>query len=235
MKYLLRGYLRNCLHRIGLDLSRYIPLERALAAKAITTVFDIGANQGQFGSELRRDGYKGRIVSFEPMMKAHRTLVRKSRRDGLWEVHERCAIGAENGVVEINVARNSGSSSILPMLAEHLSAAPDSVYIGKETVAQLRFDEIFRAYIAPGERSFMKIDTQGYEKEVMVGAPEALATVTGLQLEVSFFDLYERQPSYKYFLNWAEANGFRLWSIHDGFSSMRDSKTLQADVCFFRA
>jgi FkbM family methyltransferase len=235
MKYLIRSFVRSCAHRLGLDLARYVPLSRALSANAITTVFDIGANQGQFGRELRRDGYRGRIISFEPMSAAHAVLLGKSRGDSLWSVHERCAIGAEDKTISINVSKNSGSSSILPILAEHTDAAPDSVYVGKESVQQVRFDRIFRNYVGPAERFFMKIDTQGYEREVMAGAPEALQLVTGLQLEISFFELYESQPGYKYFLQWAEANGFFLWSIHDGFSNLAVSKTLQADICFFRA
>ena len=234
MKYRIKSFLRNCAHRVGLNVSHHVPLARALQANRITTVFDIGANMGQFGGELRRDGYQGRIVSFEPMGTAHAILSRREGGDKLWQVHERCAVGAEERIISINVAKNSGSSSILPILAEHTVAAPDSVYVGKESVNQIRFDQVFADYLRPDDRFFMKIDTQGYEKEVMLGAQEALKRVAGLQVEISFFELYENQPSYKYFLKWAEENGFCIWSIHDGFSNLEVSKTLQADICFFR-
>jgi FkbM family methyltransferase len=212
-----------------------VPLSRALDANRIDTVFDIGANKGQFGTELRLDGYRGRIVSFEPMTAAYAELVRRSKRDKFWDVHERCAIGAEDTTISINVSKNSGSSSILPILAEHTIAAPDSVYIKTESVKLTRFDQIYATYLQSDSRFFMKIDTQGYEKQVMAGATEALRRVSGLQLEISFFELYENQPSYKFFLDWAEANGFHIWSFHDGFSNLEVSKTLQADICFFRA
>lgn len=169
------------------------------------------------------------------MATAHAILSRRARGDKLWQAHERCAIGARDDSIMINVSKNSGSSSILPILAEHTSAAPDSVYIDKEAVHQVSFDEVFRRYVDAQDRFFMKIDTQGYEKEVMAGAREALKLVTGLQLEIGFFELYENQHSYKYFLEWAESNGFFIWSIHDGFSNLTVSKTLQADICFFRA
>lgn len=235
MKYRIKGLIRSCAHRLGLELSRYVPLAAALNTNGITTVFDIGANQGQFGGELRRDGYQGKIVSFEPIASAYSRLLRRSKGYRDWRVHARCAVGAQDSPITINLSKNSGSSSILPILAEHTSAAPDSVYIGQETVQQVRFDGVFRDYIGAGERFFMKIDTQGYEQQVMAGAAQALQLVQGLQLEVSFFALYERQPSYKYFLDWAEASGFSLWSVHDGFSNPGSGKTLQADICFFRA
>ena len=234
MKYRIKNLLRGCVQRIGFNLTHHIPLARALNANGITAVFDIGANKGQFGSELRRNGYRGKIISFEPMAAAHAALSRRAHSDKLWHVHERCAIGAHDESIMINVSKNSGSSSILPIMAEHTSAAPDSVYIDKEAVQQIRFDSVFRKYLDSRERFFLKIDTQGYEKEVMQGAAEALKSVTGLQIEISFFELYANQPSYKYFLDWAEASDFYIWSIHDGFSNLVISKTLQADICFFR-
>lgn len=234
MKYRIKNFLRGCVQRAGLSLTRYVPLARALKANGVTAVFDIGANKGQFGSELRRDGYCGKIISFEPMVAAHAALTSRARGDKLWCVHERCAIGAHDDSIMINVSKNSGSSSILPIMAEHIAAAPDSMYIDKEAVQQIRLDSVFRKYVGPEERFFLKIDTQGYEKEVIQGATEALELVTGLQMEISFFELYENQPSYKYFLDWAEKNDFYIWSIHDGFSNLAISKTLQADICFFR-
>jgi FkbM family methyltransferase len=234
VKYRVKSFLRGFVQRFGFNLTHHIPLARALKANGITAVFDIGANKGQFGSELRRDGYRGKIISFEPMVAAHAALSRRARDDKFWSVHERCAIGAQDASIIINVSKNSGSSSIFPIMAEHTAAAPDSVYIDKETVQQIRLDSVFRKYLAPQERFFLKIDTQGYEKEVMQGAAEALELVTGLQMEISFFELYENQPSYKYFLDWAEKSDFFIWSIHDGFSNLVVSKTLQADICFFR-
>ena len=35
----------------------------------IDTVFDIGANIGQFGLKLYANGFSGRVISYEPMYK----------------------------------------------------------------------------------------------------------------------------------------------------------------------
>ena len=64
------------------------------------------------------------------------------RDDPLWDVYPRCAIGDHNGEVEINIAGNSESSSILPMLESHRSAAPDSAYQGKEIVPIKTLDDV---------------------------------------------------------------------------------------------
>ena len=128
------------LRKIGLDVHRYLPsslppaqLVASLRKFDIDLVLDVGANKGQFASEIRHCGYAGRIVSFEPLSQAHGQLLQSSVGDSMWEAYTRCALGDHNGGVEINIAGNSESSSILPMLESHLSAAPESAHQGKYT------------------------------------------------------------------------------------------------------
>ena len=97
----------------------------------IDLLLDVGANIGQYASLARRSGYKGRIVSFEPLKDAHSFLIKVSKSDTLWSVHPRCAIGSKDSIIDINIAENSYSSSVLPILESHTSAAPKSQYIGK--------------------------------------------------------------------------------------------------------
>ena len=108
----------------------------------VDLVFDVGANVGQFGSEIRTMGCAGRIVSFEPLSAAHARLSAAAKRDPAWSVHPRCAIGDHDGTVEINIAGNSVSSSILPMTEAHWSAAAGSGYVGREPAPLFRFDSV---------------------------------------------------------------------------------------------
>ena len=87
-----------------------------LKAHEVNLVFDIGANAGQFAQSLRELGYRGRIVSFEPQSEAREQLERAASVDPLWEVAPKAAIGPEDGEIELNLAANSISSSLLPML-----------------------------------------------------------------------------------------------------------------------
>jgi len=113
--------IRLVLRRLGLDLQRYRADEHPLArrarlleARSVATVLDVGANSGQFGRELRELGYRGRIVSFEPLSAAFAALERAARGSPPWEVH-RCALGEQPGRASIHVAANSYSSSLLAM------------------------------------------------------------------------------------------------------------------------
>lgn len=86
--------VRNAVNKIGLDLHRLTPssnpafqLLKALNRFDIDLVLDVGANVGQFASELRSVGYKGNLVSFEPLSAAHMALSEAASRDSRWAVH----------------------------------------------------------------------------------------------------------------------------------------------------
>ena len=140
-KRLAKTSLKRLVHRMGFELHRLDPsadpaiqLLKALDRFNVNQVFDIGANSGQFAAELRSVGYKGRIVSFEPLLDAHRLLSESSARDPSWIAHPRGAIGDYDGEIELNISGNSVSSSVLPMMDAHSSAAVGSAYIDTEKV-----------------------------------------------------------------------------------------------------
>ena len=151
-----------------------------------------------------------------------------------WIVHNRCAVGAQNGEITINVAQNSQSSSILPMLDAHLVAAPNSQYINKHTAPLITLDSIFDQYYQAGDRCFLKIDTQGYEAEVLEGAKNSLSRMKYVQVELSVLPLYDSQELYEYFFAYMKKNGLDLWSIIPGFTDRQSGRLLQFDAIFFR-
>jgi len=77
-----------------------------LTEQKVNMVFDVGANTAQFGRKLREAGYRGRIVSFEPLSSVWDQLSAESKNDPLWEVAPPSVIGNENGKIEIHVDRN---------------------------------------------------------------------------------------------------------------------------------
>jgi FkbM family methyltransferase len=49
-----------------------------LSHHKVNTIFDIGANEGQFGVLLREIGFEGKIVSFEPLSDARERVCKIS-------------------------------------------------------------------------------------------------------------------------------------------------------------
>lgn len=237
MKKLLKRLIHNFgydLHRLDLSSRPENQLYKSLQKFDIDFIFDIGANEGQFVSEIRDVGYKGKIVSFEPLSNAHIKITELAQKDSNWSVHERSAIGNYDGEVDINISGNSVSSSVLPMMDAHALAAQNSTYIGNEKASITRLDSIATQYLNPTNRVFIKIDTQGFEWQVLNGATETLRNATGVLCELSLVTLYEGQKLWMDMLKRFEDEGFTVWSILRGFTDQRDGRSLQINVIFYR-
>lgn len=238
---MLKSLIHRALHNVGLDFIRYdsahsqdARFRDMLAAHQVNLVFDVGANSGQFGRYLRQIGYRGRIVSFEPLSTAWTQLQNTSARDPMWEAAPRCALGSEDGEIEIHIAGNSFSSSALNMLDSHLNAAPESRYVGAEQVPLHRLDTVGLDYLHPGSAPFLKIDTQGFEGSVLEGAARLLKIAVGLHVELSFVPLYENQQLFDSLICALESAGFEIWDCVPCFYDPRSGRALQADATFFR-
>ena len=238
---MIKNGIRRLLRSNGFDLHRFNPetspasqIQKSLQAHAIDLVLDVGANVGQFVLDLRSTGFTGRVVSFEPLSSAHSELSAAARQDPLWTVHSRCAIGDRDGEVEINVSGNSVSSSVLPMMDSHRSAAAGSAYVGIERIPILMLDTVAPLYLADARRPLLKIDTQGFEWQVLDGARGTLQSVRGVLCELSMVPLYEGQRLWLETIQRLEGLGFALWALQSGFADPRDGRGLQMDGLFFR-
>src|SRR5882672_7200529 len=111
-----KSRVREFVRRAGYDVVLYDlthPLRRRMrlvADRRISLLLDVGANSGQYGREMRAQGYAGRIVSFEPLPAACEALRAQSRGDPTWAC-EQFALGDAPGTAAIHVAGNSWSSS----------------------------------------------------------------------------------------------------------------------------
>lgn len=229
--------VRGILYRRGLDLVKApypVQLTRTLRWLGADTVLDVGANIGQFGSALRASGYRGRIVSCEPLSDAYAQLARRSANDAAWTVLN-TAVGAQPGELSINVAANSFSSSILPMTSAHSDAAPGSEFVGTETVAVTTVADLVREHGVDADRSLLKIDTQGYESAVLDGAAGLLGRFAAITLELSFVPLYEGQQLFDELVARLRGAGYTLYGLDAGFGDPRTGRMLQCDGLFVRA
>lgn len=219
--------------RLGFEL---VPVNRddrqhlidVLKRSSICTVFDIGANQGQFGALLRRLGYTGGILSLEPMDAAFGQLRQQARSDPLWEVRK-VAIGNESGQVALNVARNSTSSSLLTINELHLDAEPTSRTARVEMVSVNRLDEVEAEHetLPP---YFLKIDVQGNELAVLDGGRATLSHTSAVRVETSLRQLYEDAPTIGSVLDRLDEEGFVPVGLETAFEDPRTGDTLQVDV-----
>lgn len=236
----MRRIIRRLLNRTGVDVVRHQPVPHHLQRRAHllrrfapTVVLDVGANTGIYGREIRSIGYGGRIVSWEPLSRAYAALAAQAARDGAWEAVN-AALSAAPGEAEINVSANSWSSSLQPMLDAHLGAAPDSRYVARETVRMTTLDAEFGRVVRADDRVWLKIDTQGHERDVLAGAAASLPRVETIEVEMSPVGLYEGEALFTEMFDWLVARGFVCVHLQPGLFDPADERLLSLDGTFHR-
>jgi FkbM family methyltransferase len=235
----LKAAAHSVAQRIGFDVIRSESAIPALTTPAIlretgtTVVVDVGANSGQFGSKLRGEGYRGRIVSFEPMASAFALLAEKAAKDPAWTCVQ-VAAGAAPGEATLHVASNSASSSLLPMSGETIGAEPATATVAEEMVRVAPLDELVHDVLIGDDRVFLKIDVQGYEREVLEGAEETIRQVDAMQVELALVQLYEGQALIHELLSHLYDRGFDLVDLSPGFKDRRTGQLLETDALFRR-
>jgi FkbM family methyltransferase len=206
---------------------------RLFGSYGIEYVYDVGANAGQYARELRASGYRGHIRSFEPLSSAYAQLVATAAGDLRWDAVQ-VALGATEGQAELHVAGNSYSSSLRDMLPLHREHAPESAYVGTELVPVRRLDALVAQEGWPTARAALKIDVQGYERQVLEGAGRLLDEIATVQLELSLVPLYQDEPLFAEMLAYMTGKGYALVALEPGFSEPRSGRLLQVDAIFHR-
>lgn len=209
-------------------------LQAALQRQRVELVIDIGANVGQFALDLLRHGYGGHIISVEPLPDAHAKLREAAAAHARWTVADAMALGPCKGLVMLQVAGNSVSSSVLPMLDRHVAAAPESRGAGVVQVRQDTADEVFAEQVA-ASRTLIKIDTQGYEREVLQGASRCLDRAKLVFMELSVVPLYEGQWLWLEAIRFMQERGYELVFLQPDFTDPRTGQVLQYNGLFQRA
>jgi len=234
-----RDAIRKSFRAVGLDLIRYnfhnsedALLKKILDQFEIDLVIDVGANVGHYGSLLRDLGYENQIFSFEPIREVFEKLQKRSANYHLWEVFHN-GVGSQNEDLFINVSENFASSSLLQIADTTTTAKPDTKFARQEKISIITMDDFFKKKrIANWKNPFLKIDVQGYEKQVIDGSLITLKDIAVLQIELSLVKLYEGSMLYKEVISLMEELGFYMYTIIPGFRNPQTGQLLQADGVF---
>lgn len=160
----------------------------------IKTVIDVGANEGAFGKMLRNIGFRGAIHSFEPVSAPYKALREACDSDPLWHAHQ-FALGAENGIATINVSKFNQMSSFLQASKYGSETWPNLEVETTEDVEVRTLASFFESgVIRPTGRTFLKMDTQGFDLEVFRGALPIRDQLCCLLSELSLLPVYEGMP-----------------------------------------
>lgn len=218
------GLVHRTLRRRGLDVVRYrapgADIVELIDRLGVDCVLDVGAFTGTYGRMLRDQGYRGRIMSFEPASENFELLEHEAERDSRWEV-KRIAVGSGSGVMELRLVGSPGSNSLLVPNDYARNLMPGTFRDrGIERVEVTTVDDVFDEATRGAASVFLKVDTQGFDLEVIRGAAASLERLAAIQVELSLQRTYEEQPGYLEVLAVLADRGFAPAQIHPTY---RDS------------
>jgi FkbM family methyltransferase len=188
-------------------------LRKVLEQNDIQIVLDVGGNLGQYRDFLRNDvGFKGRILSFEPVRKYSELLKSRSAVDPLWHIYD-FALGCEEGEASINVTRSPGLNSFLAARTDVVDGFwSEGAVVAVEKVQIRMLDNVLAeaGIDCVASNVYLKLDTQGFDLEVIKGATRSLPKIRALQTEASIRPIYAGMPTFLETVAAMTANSFDL-------------------------
>ncbi len=197
----------------------------------VNCVLDVGANMGQHALNLRKAGYQGLIISFEPITGCYQHL--KKIADEQWAIYQ-YGLGSSSQTLQINITNKTVFSSFLKPNEYSAERFNQSASVSRaETVQVKRLDDVFNEVITiPNPRVFLKLDTQGFDLEVLKGAQESLKHVVGLQSEISCKAIYAGMPTHIESLQLIDQLGYEITDIYPLAHDKQDMSLLEFDCVF---
>lgn len=187
------------------------------------TIIDVGAYKGEWTTSVAGifDQSKFLMIEAQPNLKNHLATV-ASNNDQI--IFESTLVGAaENDVKEFTVMKTG--SSVFEQTHEG-KADRNKVQLTTKTL-----DGIVKEHKLEGE-FFLKMDVQGYEIEVMKGAPQVLENTPVILLEASLLNYNLGAPLVDEIIGFLKSKGYLLFDICEFHRKSEDGTLNQVDLIF---
>ena len=173
----------------------------------IDTVFDVGAHKGEFIKLILNNFMTNKIYSFEasPINFKKLTLEKKIFENIFKEseiIIENLALGSENKNISLNQSDESSSSTFNDINYESNYFKKKQQLLKSEknffTEINVKMITLDKYLLNSGiqQIDFLKIDTEGYEYEVLLGMKDKIKKVQLIMFEHHYDDMIKK--SYKY-------------------------------------
>lgn len=235
LKRLIRKALKNQGFHI-VPLAQHPPSNgMGLPNLGIQTVFDIGANAGQFAQLIHRALPKASVYSFEPLSDAFASLQNVFAQHSIPGRCYNFALGDEAGSATIHRhVAHTPSSSLLPTTSYHQDVDHRTREQRDETIQIKRLDEALEELAIPiGPELLIKMDVQGYEQKVITGGLRTFGAAKAVLTEISLDPLYEGQADFAGLFQSLFALGFRYAGNYEQWQDP-DGHVTSVDALFLR-
>lgn len=198
---------------------------------SIKTIIDVGANVGQYAFATHTFYPDAIIHSFEPVPETFAKLKVNTCKIEKINVYS-CALGDSEGTIEFYQNEHSHASSALEVSSEQKKEMPTTGNYKKIVVPIYKLDDF--NFNAPVLRpTLLKLDVQGFEKQVLLGGEIFLKEVDYLLLEMSFIPMYNNEPLFDEMHQFIKDKGFKLVGPIGALSS-NSKQIMQIDMLYKR-
>ena len=198
----------------------------------IHTVIDVGANQGQFAIAASKGYPQANIYSFEPLPETFLVLKKNvGEYDRIKSFNT--ALGSEQGVIDFYKNNHSHASSALPVSTFQKNQLPETSITQKIQVPVERLDRIADKLVLEAP-VLLKLDVQGFEKQVLEGSSGIINKIDFLVFEASFIQMYDGETLFNELHDYVQSCGFELVAPVGALQNKK-GQFLQLDMLYRRS
>ena len=213
IKNLARKYLNLKIFRIlPHGISELEDISRAFPGYSLKMIFDVGSNVGQSVNKFRSAIPEVVVHCFEPVDSTFQVLSSKVISDNV--VLNKLALGAKRETIQISVPLNNLNSDLNSII--HGNVKTQSNNLKTEVINVNTLDE----YCSSKEISridYLKIDTEGYDLEVLKGAKSMLAAhkIDFIEIESGMNPENKYHVPFEELKQYLEQCDYRLFGIYE--------------------
>ena len=244
----IKNFMQRIINFFGFRLTRYLsvaPIELDRITKHLTKnpepiIFDVGASLGLFIEVYKKMFEKKTIHSFEPIASEAHVLKEKYKNEKNVFINN-CAVGEKEGNVEFNITANSRMSSFKDLIPNttwlkkfsKIAKVDDRNYITKKISTKVITLDDYAEKNNIKNIDILKIDTQGYEDKVLLGAKNLLKNnrIKVIQLEIIFSEIYENPLQIYDVEKILIPNNYKLFGIENN-GSLMSNYIFQTDLIY---
>jgi FkbM family methyltransferase len=197
-------------HRLQGGRDSFRDAQSLLGLSADLVVFDIGANDGQSIKRIRETFHNAKIHAFEPSPSSFEKLRATTPGDQLLELSN-LALGSKQTTLKFFENSLSDMSSFLSPSKDHWGEIEDVRTVQVETIDRYCHQHSIRKI------DLLKIDTQGYDLEVLRGAEHMLSEnlIKSVLIELTFIEIFQGALRFDEVISFLLNRNFRLISLYD--------------------
>tara|TARA_B100001250_G_scaffold5019_1_gene4235 strand:- start:474 stop:1184 length:711 start_codon:yes stop_codon:yes gene_type:complete len=180
-------------------------------------IFDVGAYKGEWTKMCLKIYPQSKFFLFEPQNHLKKELNSLQNKNIIYEN----ILIADQDNREVNFYEFNTSSSVLKF--------------GKNIPSVKKTTKSLDTYIKENKIKaidILKIDVQGYELNVLMGAISSLKIIEVLIIEVSFLEIYEKSPLAIRIIEFLDKNNFQIFDVVDFKYRPLDNNLFQVDMFF---